>query len=255
MTDFHSHILPGIDDGARDPATSLAMLSLLRAQGIGTVYATPHFYADTITPEDFLAGRERAFRELLAAAGDQPLPEIRLGAEILLAKRLSVLDLTGLTMGDLPYMLFEFGGADFRPWFVTEIDKTASKHAAFPIIAHIDRFPWLGVRELAELMRLDRVVFQVNCEGLSDIHTQRKLAFLLDRGQKIILGSDCHNTTSRAPDFDLARAFFEGPAPVERKLFSHRVLFEPAALKEAVLFSSGHLTGAPGGGNESGLLF
>ncbi len=229
------------------------MLALLRAQGIGAVYATPHFYADTVAPEGFLAARERAYGELTAAAAGRPLPEIRPGAEILLAKGLSSLDLTGLSMGDLPYMLFEFGGCEFRPWFCSEIDKTASKHAVFPIIAHIDRFPWLGVRELSELMRLDRVVFQVNCEGLSDRFTQKKLAFLLEKGQKIVLGSDAHNVSDRAPDFHLASAFFEGPSPVEHKLFSHRPLLDPAALKEAVLRSSGHL--AESGREESGLLF
>ena len=230
------------------------MLALLRAQGIGVVYATPHFYADAVTPEGFLAVRERAYGELTAAAPERLLPEVRLGAEILLAKGLSSLDLTGLAMGDLPYMLFEFGGCEFRPWFCSEIDKTASKHAAFPIIAHIDRFPWLGIRELSELTRLDRVVFQVNCEGLSDRFTQKKLAFLLERGEKIVLGSDAHNVSDRAPDFHLANTFFEGPAPGERRLFSHRTILEPAALKEAILRSSGHLSES-GRKESGGLLF
>ena len=43
MIDFHSHILPGIDDGSKDAATSLLMLNALKKQGADTVCATSHF--------------------------------------------------------------------------------------------------------------------------------------------------------------------------------------------------------------------
>ena len=46
MIDFHSHVLPGIDDGSDSVATSLAMLAEMKAQGIEAVFATPHFYAN-----------------------------------------------------------------------------------------------------------------------------------------------------------------------------------------------------------------
>lgn len=45
MIDFHSHILPGMDDGSKSTQESLEMLDMLRAQGVDTVAATPHFYA------------------------------------------------------------------------------------------------------------------------------------------------------------------------------------------------------------------
>ena len=54
MIDFHSHILPGIDDGSKSTEESLEMLDMLRAQGVVTVAATPHFYARENTPEVFL---------------------------------------------------------------------------------------------------------------------------------------------------------------------------------------------------------
>ena len=46
IIDFHSHILPGIDDGSRSTAQSLEMMKLELDQGIGRIVATPHFYAD-----------------------------------------------------------------------------------------------------------------------------------------------------------------------------------------------------------------
>jgi protein-tyrosine phosphatase len=81
--DFHSHILPGGDDGSRSVNESLKMLSLDADQGIRRVIATPHFYANHDTPERFLKRREAAWSHLREAVeGFSGLPEIVLGAEV-----------------------------------------------------------------------------------------------------------------------------------------------------------------------------
>ena len=54
LIDFHSHILPGIDDGSRSTAQSLDMMKLELDQGIGRIVVTPHFYADRISVDKFL---------------------------------------------------------------------------------------------------------------------------------------------------------------------------------------------------------
>ena len=46
MTDLHTHILPGMDDGARDVETSLELLRMEREQGVDRVVFTPHFYRE-----------------------------------------------------------------------------------------------------------------------------------------------------------------------------------------------------------------
>ena len=46
VIDFHSHVLPGIDDGSRNIETSIEMLRLSRNAGVDRMIATPHFYAD-----------------------------------------------------------------------------------------------------------------------------------------------------------------------------------------------------------------
>ena len=60
VTDFHSHILPEIDDGSRSVEESIAMLRIEAEQGIRHVVATPHFYPQYQTPEVFLEKRDRA---------------------------------------------------------------------------------------------------------------------------------------------------------------------------------------------------
>ena len=65
MTDIHSHILPGMDDGSRSTEESLAMLAASAAQGVRAIAATPHFYAMENSPEEFLARRAAAVARLL----------------------------------------------------------------------------------------------------------------------------------------------------------------------------------------------
>ena len=55
MIDFHSHILPGMDDGSSSPEESLAMLEVSAEQGVDEIFATSHFYPDEEDPASFLA--------------------------------------------------------------------------------------------------------------------------------------------------------------------------------------------------------
>lgn len=45
LTEYHCHILPGMDDGSDSVDTSLKMVEMLKTQGVGRLIATPHFYA------------------------------------------------------------------------------------------------------------------------------------------------------------------------------------------------------------------
>lgn len=81
--DFHSHILPKMDDGSRSVEESHAMLQLLGSQGIREVVLTPHFYPQHTTPRRFLEKRSRCegiLREYIA--GEEGLPKLRCGAEV-----------------------------------------------------------------------------------------------------------------------------------------------------------------------------
>ena len=83
ITDFHTHVLPGVDDGSASVEESLALLQMEAEQGIGQVVATPHFYANHDTPERFLQRRERAEATLREALTGKPdMPELFMGAEV-----------------------------------------------------------------------------------------------------------------------------------------------------------------------------
>ena len=79
MIDFHTHILPGIDDGSRSTDESIQMLRAMPE--VTHVVATPHFYAWENTPERFLRRRTAAWEQLRERL-DDTAPDIRLGAEV-----------------------------------------------------------------------------------------------------------------------------------------------------------------------------
>lgn len=64
VIDFHSHILPGIDDGSKNVETSIEMLRRSKAAGVDIMIATPHFYADCDRIERFTEKRLGAYQKI-----------------------------------------------------------------------------------------------------------------------------------------------------------------------------------------------
>ena len=64
IIDFHTHVLPGMDDGSKSVEMSMEMLRREAAQGIRQVIATPHFYPWREHPEQFLERRDQAAANL-----------------------------------------------------------------------------------------------------------------------------------------------------------------------------------------------
>ena len=69
-TDFHSHILPCMDDGARSAEESVKMLEALRDSGVDRVVLTPHFYRQKEDIVSFLSRRQASLPPTLPAQAD-----------------------------------------------------------------------------------------------------------------------------------------------------------------------------------------
>lgn len=88
MTDLHTHILPGIDDGAKTTEDSIRILRAEWEQGVETVVLTPHFYRDLENPAHFLKRRREAVLALgkcmmqMSPEERNVLPRMILGAEV-----------------------------------------------------------------------------------------------------------------------------------------------------------------------------
>ncbi len=234
-----------MDDGAKDADTSLGMLSALASQGVKTVYATPHFYADSESVDSFLERREICYNELMrAAAGRTDLPEVRLGAEIMICKQLLNFDLSALVFEGAPIMLFEYPVNKFEDWFPAYTERISSHYSATPMMAHFDRYSWMDAKK-ARLFNTDKTTthFQMNCEGLADKKMLKLLLDLYESGAYCVFGTDCHNLTSRKPDFDTLNALLEKGSVKLGPLGLHsvptRYIANALAHSEQALFS-GH---------------
>ena len=203
MIDFHSHILPDIDDGADCTETSLAMLRESFRQGVRLICATPHFYADEDDPESFLERRKEAWTELKAAMGtEEGFPEIRLGAEVLYFPGISVSEqVRSLTLEGTPFLLVE---PPMMPWseaMLDEIQECGQNLRCIPVVAHVDRY----MRMLSDDTLLDRVygrrlLAQVNAGFFLHRSTRERAMECLIGGRFQFIGSDCHDMEERRPN-------------------------------------------------------
>jgi protein-tyrosine phosphatase len=205
ITDFHSHILPGIDDGSRSVEESLEMLRMEAAHGIRRIVATPHFYPRQNAPEEFLERRAESARRLFEAASrESSLPQILLGAEVYFFSGISDCEqLRELTIDQNGCILVEMPLSPWTDRMYRELQDIHSKQGLIPIIAHVDRyirpFRTYGIPDrLAELP----VLVQANAGFFQDRFTRPMAMRMLRNGQIHLLGSDCHNLTSRAPNLD-----------------------------------------------------
>ena len=202
IVDFHSHILPGIDDGSASVEESIAMLQLEWSQGIGHVVATPHFYPRYETPEDFLRKRDQAESALMAAVQClNGLPQVHIGAEVYFFRGISETEaLPQLTIRGKNCILIEMPPAPWPESFYQELEAIWHRRGITPVIAHIDRYiaPFRTHGIPQRLQQLP-VLVQANA-GFFLRNRTRRMALKMLRGDQIqLLGSDCHNLDSRPP--------------------------------------------------------
>ncbi len=204
--DFHSHILPAFDDGAKDEKTALEMIERSRSAGVDCIVSTSHCYPYSDSDiEEFLEMRARAFDALKAAArrSGTELPEIRLGSEVHLT-----CDLTGLSLIDrlriegTKYLLLEMPSSKWNDSVIDVVYKLCISGIK-PIIAHMER----NLRQSAELVGalcdLD-VLIQINASSFGVGALKKELDGMFLRGLIHVVGTDMHNLDTRKPDMDMA---------------------------------------------------
>ncbi len=115
MIDFHTHILPDIDDGAENVEDSVKMIQMLCEQGVKKILLTPHFYAYVSSVESFLEKRKRSLEKLLKALEtEKPDVDIYIGGEVLFFEELwRISDLKSLCISGTEYILLEM---PFSSW-------------------------------------------------------------------------------------------------------------------------------------------
>ncbi len=198
--DFHCHILPGMDfDGTDDVNESVAMCKALKSQGVATICATPHFYPWDDDVDEFLKRRSETLENLLKNGVDV---EIIAGAEVQIFQSLAEYRVDKMCIGNSNVIMFEMPMRPFDDWMISAIENAVYKYSLIPIIAHIERYGY-PKEVLQKFAALPGVVFQITVGELNYKRAIGTLDAVSSLGVPVVLGTDAHNMTSRAPRFDL----------------------------------------------------
>ena len=204
MIDWHSHVLPFVDDGSKDVEESALMLKALREQGVNYVIATPHFYANDESVESFLERRNDSYSKLREMdCGD--FPKIILGAEVRYYPGILRMEgLEKLAIGSTRYLLIEMPMAKWTEYTVKELIDISSSCGVTVVMAHVERYLTLQKSDVWRRVRDSGVLMQVNASAFNGLFKRRKAIKLLGDGMLHFVGSDCHNMTSRPPKISVA---------------------------------------------------
>lgn len=226
MIDLHTHILPGLDDGARNAEVSREQLRMEAVEGVKTLVFTPHFYGKRRTPESFIEKRAKAFDSIRPYIPENM--QTRLAAEVYFSgvNMPEAETLCRLAIENTKYILFELPFT--TAWsqsimeqisdFIAETDYT-------PIIAHVERYEEVRknpalLSELADMGCL----LQVNAQAFTNKRERGLALAMLRRGFVHCLGTDTHDVEGRAPDFTTARQIVEKKVGKEAWLRAQEIM-------------------------------
>ena len=231
VIDFHSHVLPRIDDGSHSSEESLGMLQISASQGIDVMAATSHFYATEDRISSFL-NRRRWSEERLKERMNQELtkeeriPRLIMGAEVAFFTGISRAErLEELTYEGTDLLLLEM---PFTKWSKSEIEEVRyilERRKLRVMLAHLERFLMIpgnkkGVYELMELP----VYVQINAGSFERWGERRQILKMIRKKEQIFLGSDCHGANRRKP---LMKAAIEKLKPeFVNSSLAEKILFE-----------------------------
>ncbi len=191
FTDWHSHIMPGVDDGVATMEEALEILADYDRLGIAEVWLTPHIMEDI--PNTTAALRAR-FDELCNTWSGRV--KLHLGAEYMLdnlfEKRLAAGDL--LPVGAAGDHLLVETSCFTPPMDLRGILDRVRAAGFHPVLAHPERYMYMGDGDYRELASRG-VKFQLNLGspgGMYGITAKRKARRLLRAGQYAFAGTDLH---------------------------------------------------------------
>lgn len=193
LTDLHTHILPGIDDGAKNLEKAQRLLRMQKDKGVARVAMTPHFYPLRQELDAFLEKRQRAYDLLLSGWEPDTMPQLQLGTEVHYSAQLAEMDLRRLTLGQGRYLLLELSDTTI-PAHIERVLALMLEQGITPILAHVERCAYF-CEEPERLVRLIEAgaLAQLSVNAFT-VNYRRKFARIcLERNVAQIIASDIHN--------------------------------------------------------------
>ena len=208
MIDFHSHMLPSIDDGSGSVEESLQMLQTSAQQGVQQICLTSHFYAAENSPEHFLERRQWAYIKLCEALKECTfdVPQLHLGAEVHYFEGIHRLkQLPSLMLEGTNILLLEMPFYAWQDSIWQTLGRLCRRRDIQIVIAHADRYP----KENVERLIRGGVPLQLNAESLTKPLRRRQYLAWIENGNVKYLGSDIHMLGSGYRDWEKCRRLLE----------------------------------------------
>ena len=239
MIDLHCHLLPGIDDGARDLDIALAMARMAVDDGIGTIACTPHILPGVYN--NTRATIEGAVERLAAEIERAGIPlQVTSGADVHIAPDL-LADLkngTVPTIGESRYFLFE-PPDQIVPPRMNEFAFQLIASGFVPILTHPERLVWIEKQySLVQQLVAGGVLVQVTAGSFVGGFGRRAKYWaerMLDEGMIDLVATDAHNLDRRPPLLTPARGIISERAGDETA--TQLVATNPLHILENVLLS------------------
>jgi protein-tyrosine phosphatase len=231
LVDFHTHILPGIDDGSQDESMTNDMLLEEKRQGVVEIIATPHFYANQMSVDGFLENRSAALEktERIRREADEPLPEIIPGAEVYYFSGIGrAAEIPKLCIRDTEVLLLEMPFEQWTGDVLRDVEDLIRRQKLTIVLAHIERYyrfqkdvdVWDRILELPLHTQINAGSFVNKGRFLRpDRRWQFCIEFLKEHPDTLHMGSDCHNMTYRPPNLEKGREAIKarlGQEPLDR---------------------------------------
>lgn len=190
-TDWHSHILPGVDDGFKTPEDSLAAIDALAALGVRKLWLTPHIMEDVPNETKTLREKFEEFKKLYKGS-----VQLHLAAEnmldVLFEERLESNDF--LPLGEEGrHLLVETSYFNPPMGMMRMLEEVQSK-GYFPVLAHPERYRYMDEKDYDRLKEAG-ILFQANYFSMVGAYgetARKKLDWLLKKGYIDMMGSDLH---------------------------------------------------------------
>lgn len=208
IVDLHSHILPNIDDGAKNMAMSLAMLQIAKDNGTKSIVATPH-----VMEGEGLPAWDRIVTECNAL--QQASQEIGLDLRMFPGSEVAIYgDILNILTGPGAYcinggryLLVELPSTHI-PSGIDEFFFTLQVRGITPILAHPERHPQLAKNpEILAKWIGTGVLSQMNGTSITGLMGKRVMAtaeLLLVNNMVHVIGSDAHSIGQRNTDLTSA---------------------------------------------------
>ena len=211
---MHAHILPGIDDGSASVEMSLEMLRRMKESGITVVCATSHYYREENDIPTFLKRRNQAYNRLVATRKKGELPLVLPASETAYFRGISSCeDISGLCIYKTNTLMLEMPFCEWTEQIVEEVEGLILDRNIRVVLVHPERFCFSkdNKKYIERLMKLD-IPLQVNAGSFINWKTRRLAFELIKMTNHPLLGSDCHNLTTRVPNL------MEGREIIRKKL-------------------------------------